>query len=108
VVVRQFDIVHNPNKQTRQTRQTFPYLVVLQHEIIDVSNTVVVAPLIPRTSTIPADRLHPKLTVDGDTFTLVTHDLGATKRSDLVDMVTNVADQRNEIIAALDLVFTGI
>lgn len=105
MVTRQFDVVQNPNARTRKF---FPFLVVLQHDLIETSATVVVAPLVAEGAFKPATRLHPVVVVEGARYILATHDLGATARDNLSTIVTNLATHRDDIIAAIDMVFTGI
>jgi hypothetical protein len=56
-----------------------------------------------------AQHLNPIVTVNGDEFWLATHELFAIDRRMLTsNPVANLASDRDAIIAALDLVFTGI
>ena len=102
----QFDIYPNPNPETRQA---IPYLLDVQADMLGVLATRVVIPLyhaaaMPR----PARHLNPVVEIDGKSMVLSTAELAGVPVSMLGDAVGNLADYRDDIIAALDFVFTGI
>jgi toxin CcdB len=101
----QFDVVANPFPRSRERQ---PFLVALQSELLARSlHTVVVAPLEPAGSGTYADRLNPRLTVDGQAFVLITQEIVTVRKSALGQPRGSVAGERDQIIAALDLLFTG-
>ena len=103
--MQQFDIVENLNPQTRSR---YPFLVVLQHDRIHGLATLVVAPLTP-VSALPAlDRLHPKATVGRQSYRVVVEELAAVRSRTLGQTVGSLEGERYAIIAAIDLLFTGI
>jgi toxin CcdB len=103
--VRQFDIVENLSVQTRSR---YPFVVVLQHDRISGLSTLVVAPMI-RVSALPQlDRLHPSVTLDLQSYRVVVEELAAVHRRTLGRIVGSLEGERYSIIAALDLLFTGI
>jgi len=84
------------------------YLMDLQDEIIDNLATRVVAPLVavddvPRRMKI----LNPVVPVAGEEFILMLHLLAAIPVSALGTKVGSATAHRNEIIAAVDFLFTG-
>lgn len=104
-MIRQFDVVDNPDPIEAETR---PYLINLQSDLVHELTSTVVAPLVRRNDMTGARRLNPIVTVDGHEFWLATHELFAIDRRMLNrGAVTNLETDRDAIIAALDLVFTG-
>lgn len=104
-MIRQFDVVDNPDPIEAETR---PYLLNLQSDLVHELTSTVVAPLVPKAEMTGARRLNPILVVDGREYWLATHELFAIDRRVLSKgVVVNVANDRDAIIAALDLIFTG-
>jgi toxin CcdB len=103
----QFDVYRNPNPATR-TR--IPYLLDVQAELLDALATRVVVPLCRPDvlSGKPAERLNPQFELEGRKVLMLTPELAGVSRKALGERVANLADERTAIIAALDLVFTGI
>ncbi len=103
--MKQFDVVANPFPRSRERQ---PFLVLLQSDLL-VRNldTTVVAPLEPAHAGSFADRLNPKMEIDGQSFALITQELVTVRKSVLGPARTSVANQRDAVIAALDLLFTG-
>ena len=104
-MVRQFDVVPNPEPAEADTR---PFLIVLQSDLTVGLTSTIVAPLVPRDRMTGADRLNPLVKIQGRTFWLATHELFAVDRRILGGAVANLESARYAIIAALDLLFTGI
>jgi toxin CcdB len=103
--MKQFDVVANPFPHSRERQ---PFLVTLQSDLLTRTlDTVVVAPLEPATSGTFADRLNPRVEVDGQPFVLVAQELVAVRKSVLGDARGSISRERDAIIAALDLLFTG-
>lgn len=103
--MRQFDVLRNPDAEAARFA---PYLVVLQHDQLDVVPTVIVAPLV-RVSVFPGiTRLQPEICLSGEDYVLSLTDLTAVLRNMLTDKpVGSVKEQRDVIIRGLDLLFTG-
>ena len=102
VLIAQCDVFCNPGRRGH----AFPFLVVLQADAVSDTNTVVVAPL-AAASGIPASRLFPVFHVQGQDWALIMSNLAAVPRRQLVDRVANLLQERDRIIAALDLLFIG-
>ena len=102
--VKQFDIVANPFPRSRERQ---PFLVALQSDLVRSLDTVVVAPLEPASSGVFADRLNPRIDVDGRPFVLVAQELVTVRRTVLGAPRGSIARARDAVIAALDLLFTG-
>jgi toxin CcdB len=103
-VSRQFDIVANPDAEDAALR---PYLVLLQSDLVSNLRSVVVAPLVAREAFTGAKRLNPLVRVEGREFWLATHELFAIDRRLIGRTVGNLDSERDAVIAALDLLFTG-
>ncbi|MFZ5482724.1 MAG: CcdB family protein [Pseudomonadota bacterium] len=102
----QFDVYRNPD---RATQARIPYVVVLQSDLLDTLNHFVVAPLRIKqdNSVIPMLRLNPLVTIDGDELHVRVQDIATVPRHLLRRPVTNLASQRDDILAALDFLFNG-
>ena len=103
--MKQFDIVANPFPKSRDRQ---PYLVTLQSDLLARSlDTVVVAPLEPAKSSTFADRLNPRVEVDGQDLVLIAQEIVTVRKSVLGAPRGSIASERDKIIGALDLLFTG-
>jgi toxin CcdB len=70
-------------------------------------DTTVAAPLEPAESGMFADRLNPRVGIDGKVFALITQELVTVRKSVLGQTCGSIAAERDAVIAALDLLFTG-
>jgi toxin CcdB len=101
----QFDVYENPNEETNQT---VPYLLDLQADLLDNLATRVVAPLIAASLMGGAVKhLNPRFKVKDDLVFMSTAELAGVPISALGEKVGSLREQRDEIIAALDFLFTG-
>jgi toxin CcdB len=101
----QFDVLANPFPGSRGRH---PFLVALQSDLLARTlDTVVVAPLARAASGTFADHLNPQVVVDGERFALITQEIATVRKSALRNPVGSLATERDKIIAALDLLFTG-
>lgn len=101
----QFDIFANPFPRS-QRRQ--PFLISLQSDLLSQSlDTVVVAPLEPAGTEAFADKLNPRVTIDNAPFVLIAQELVTVRKSALGEPRGSLAGERDPIIAALDVLFTG-
>ena len=102
----QFDVHRNTSGRTSRR---VPYIVVLQDDrLSSVLPTRVVAPLVRQTSFEPAVRLNPLIEIEGEIVLLSTAELASVKLTLLGPFVCNVAQRRDDIVAAIDMLFTGI
>jgi toxin CcdB len=103
----QFTVYRNKNPRTKSI---FPLLLDVQTGLLcDLSSRVVV-PLTKSPAALqkPLSRLTPIIKVDGVSHLLVTYQLAAIAQSALGSPVADAAEHRDTIIAALDLLLTGI
>ena len=97
-----FDIYSSPSSRAA-------YLIDLQDELIDTLSTRVVAPLVPTEDVEQRmNILNPVIRLDGTDYILMTHLLAAIPAASLKKTVGTAAAQRDEIIASLNFLFTGI
>lgn len=93
----------------QQTRVRVPYLLVVQSDLIDAARSCVVVPLIARDRAgTPVSRLMPLLRVGDDTMVMDTLQLAAIPRGALGAPVADLSADRAVIMAALDLLISGI
>ena len=84
------------------------YVVDVQTDLIDVARTRVVVPLLPASRTpAPIKRLHPSFVIAGESFVMATHLIATLPVELLQTSRTSLADRRDEITAALDMLFQG-
>jgi toxin CcdB len=103
--MKQFDIFANPFPRSRDRQ---PFLVALQSDLLARSlDTMVVAPLEASEGGKYADRLNPRVQVEEKAFTLIAQEIVTVRKSVLGATCGSLAHHRDEIITALDLLFTG-
>ncbi len=84
------------------------YLLDVQANIIGELKTRVVVPLMPLSSSAPPIRsLHPVLQIEGMPFLMHTHLIGAVPLRMLRGPAGTLRDRQDDIMAALDMLFTG-
>ncbi len=102
----QFDVYANTDPTTK-TR--IPYVVALQSDLLDAIENYIVAPLRLKSdhTIIAVVRLNPLVLIGGKEYLVRVQDIAAVPRRLLKKPVTNLSRQRDEILAALDFLFTG-
>lgn len=105
MVTARFDVFRNPSGS-----KTHPYVVVVQHDLLDRLPTRMVIPLVRRDQLGGAvvSRLNPECVIDRRALVLLTQQMGAVRASELTKRVTSLADRGAEIVAALDVLFSGV
>ncbi|MCU0699596.1 MAG: CcdB family protein [Myxococcaceae bacterium] len=104
--MRQFDVFKNPNLRT--VREV-PLLVNLQHGVLDALKTRLVAPLVPAAlggSSITW--LNPIVMVKGHRYAVVMQQAGAIRTKSLGRPVDSLEAHRAALVAALDLLVSGV
>jgi toxin CcdB len=102
----QFDVYLNPNLDTCKV---IPYLLDVQADLLDTLSTRVVVPLILVDKMgLAAKYLNPQFKIKGEVVAMSTAELAGISNRSLGEKVASLKNKRNEIIAALDLLFTGI
>ncbi len=102
----QFDVYLNPNPDTRES---IPYLLDVQADLLGALATRVVAPLIlAEEMGLAAKHLNPQFKIKGVAVVMSTAELAGIPIRSAGDKIASLKNRRDEIIAALDLLFTGI
>jgi toxin CcdB len=98
----QFDVYANANFETRGR---VPYLLDIQHDLLDNLSTRVVIPLVVGMK--PVTHLTPVFVVDGQQVSLSTAEMAGVPLRVLGAKVSSLEQSRQEIIAAVDFLITG-
>jgi toxin CcdB len=101
----QFDVYQNRNPRTRNE---IPYLLDVQADLLASLATRVVVPLFAVTAMeMPVKHLTPRFKIDSTDVVMSTAQLAGVDQQVLGVKVGSLAVHREEIIAALDFLFTG-
>lgn len=101
----QFDVYLNSNPETKQT---IPYLLDVQADLLDNLSTRVIVPLITVAAMgKAANHLNPQFNIQCTSVVMSTAELAGVHLHVLGEKVCSLKEQRNQIIAALDFLFTG-
>jgi toxin CcdB len=85
------------------------YLLDCQADLLSHLNTRLVVPLRrPAEAPIAAARLNPRFEIKGETFVMVTQFASAVPVRDLAPTILSLDDQHDRIMAALDMLITGV
>jgi len=104
-VSSQFDVYAHPDGG----QAGYPYLVCLQSDFAQIAETVVIAPLAPFGKIGGVDpRIFPEIIFQGDAYRVMIPQLAAVPRRVLRLPVGSVKAERDKLLAAIDLLFTGI
>ncbi len=99
------DVFRNPDATTANV---IPYVVDVQSELLAGLPTHIVIPLAyPEAIETPILRLNPKVGVGRTVLVALTQDMASVSNRLLKKPVTNLSPHRDEILAALDFLFTG-
>ena len=104
-MAQQYDIVENLNAASRKA---YPYLIVLQHNRAETVSTIVTAPVAPWSDPLATSRMHPEIAINGERYVVLVEQLAAVPRRALGRAISSADADDYEIIAALDMLFTGI
>jgi toxin CcdB len=84
-------------------------LLDCQSDTLSYLNTRLIVPLRrPADAPLPAHRLNPAFLIDETTYIMVTQFVAAMPARNLGRRIGDLADQRDAIIGALDVLITGI
>jgi toxin CcdB len=104
LLIRQFDVFRNPE----QRRSSVEYIVVLQSDLVSDTRGIIAAPLLASGKEFMSQSLYPRVQVQGRHFAILMTQMSPVPRSLLKEPVTNLMNQRDQIVRALDYLFTGI
>lgn len=100
----QFDVFRNPR------RGTFSLLLDVQAELLSDLATRIVVPMSPKKTWAAArlSRLNPVATVARVEYVLVFQEMAAVPVTMLGEPIASLSARRVDLIAALDVLFTGV
>ncbi|MGY6275785.1 CcdB family protein [Methylomonas sp. MgM2] len=101
----QFTLYRNAN---RQTQGRYPFLLDIQSDFLNELKTRLVVPVIKLAEKKPITRLNPILQWEQQQYLLVVQEMAAIPANNLGVKVTGLEMLRGEILAAVDLLITGI
>ncbi|MBU2575916.1 CcdB family protein [Patescibacteria group bacterium] len=102
----QFTVYKNINEATKDS---VPYLVDVQNDILADLNTRVVIPMCSTSAfgNKPISNLSPSFEINGSSYILLTPQLAGIAISELGSPVCDLSEFRLQFINALDFLFTG-
>lgn len=84
------------------------YVVDVQADLLDMLQTRVVVPLLPLADAPkPANRLNPVFVIEGHEHAMVTQYIATVPHSILRNVVTDLRDDADRVIGAIDFVLSG-
>ena len=96
---RQYDVYRRPNGTL---------VVDVQHMLLEDLKTRVVVPLVAKSKSAPdSHSLNPTVFFDGKDYFIGTQFLATASLPELVTHLGDISHKRDDIIRALDLLFTG-
>ena len=105
MVITRFDVFKNPSGA-----KDWPWVVVVQHDLLDRLSTRLVIPLARKSALGGAvvTRLNPVWTMERVAVVLMTQQMGAVRTEKLTQRVSSLAAHRAEILAAIDVLISGV
>jgi len=103
----QFTLYKNEDSSSNKT---YPYFIDVQNTLLSDLNSRLVIPLSPHEAlnNTDAKRLCPVIHLDEGNFVLLTHQMTSVPKSILKTEVTLLENFRYEILAAIDMLISGI
>lgn len=102
----QFDISKN---NRRSGKDEIPYLMDIQSDSVSILGTRIVVPLRKATNFIDKtiSKIHIPVKIENKEYVAFISEMAAIPTGMIGSTITNEAIRRTEIIAAIDLLFTG-
>lgn len=102
----QLDVYPNPDPGSSAL---IPYVIDMQADLLGGLPSVMVIPLtVPEAiGDLPILHLNPRIQIAGRNLVALTQDMASVPRRLLKRPVANLASERDALLAALDLLFTG-
>jgi len=103
----QFTLYENQNPGSRES---YPFFIDVQNSLLDSLNSRLVIPLTPYRNLDESNisNLCPIITLHEERFVVLTHQMTNVPDSALKAPVTSLDYLRDEIVAAIDFLVTGI
>lgn len=92
------------------SNQTYPYFIDVQNTLLSDLNSRLVIPLTTHNAlnNTTAKKLCPVIHLDDGDFVLLTHQMTSVPKSILKTEIASLNDFRYEILAAIDMLISGI
>jgi toxin CcdB len=105
--MQQFTLYKNENKNSKKA---YPYFIDVQNDLLNDLSSRVVIPLSAQETlnNLNAKKLCPTIEIDEGIFVLLAHQMTSVPCSALNNKVTSLEHYRYDILAAIDLLLTGI
>ena len=102
----QFDVHRNA---VRASQRRIPYLLDIQANYLSELRTRVVVPLLDTAvePLRPVANLNPQVSIDGRRYLLLFQEIAGVSTHYLGARVTSLESRRNELLRALDVIWTG-
>ena len=103
----QFSVHENRNPDSRKQ---YPYLLDVQSPLLDTLETRIVVPLMPLAALQgnAMTTLMPSFTINGEPHVMLTPHMAGVSQRLLGTEITHLGSSRDSVIAAIDLLITGI
>jgi len=102
----QFDVHKNQNPKASGL---IPFVLDIQNDLLaDLATTVAIPLYVGGAATRGITRLTPEVSVNGQTYLLLTPELAGIPRKALGPVVGNLADCRDDIMGAVDFLLAGV
>lgn len=102
----EFDVYRNGNPGISGS---IPYLLDVRPDLLDMLVTRAVVPLMAAAQAgNPVKGLNPKVKIEGNTVVMSTAEIAGAPVKFLGEKIGDLASKRDEILAAIDLLLTGI
>lgn len=103
----QFWAYTNPNPATRDS---YPFLLEIQSNLLRDLGTTVVIPLTSSKTTNESrmSRLNPEFEINGESYTGITQEIAGLERRHLGQPAYDLTHYHSEIIAAIDFLISGV
>ncbi|APG83041.1 CcdB family protein [Sinorhizobium americanum] len=89
-------------------KQSETLVVDLQADLFDMLKTRIVAPLIPAHDIAHVmASLNPRATINGNAYVVAIHLLAAISLNELGELIGDLSNHRDKIVAATDFAFQG-
>jgi toxin CcdB len=103
----QFQLYQNKDKHSSSV---YPFFIDAQNDLFNALNTRMVIPLTPLTQldSLAPNKLCPTIHLPDGDFVILTQQMTSVPRKVLSEPVGDLSAFRNEIIAAIDFLMTGV
>jgi toxin CcdB len=104
-ILMQCDVYRNANDESGE----IPFLLDVQADLLSELLTRVVVPLV-RSNAFGrrATRLHPQFAIGEEDVVMATHLIAAVRRQTLGNSVDSLRSQRDVVISAIDVLWSGV